>query len=116
VRRPAAEPVPAASSPADADGAITRTVRAQIAGDNALKELQIDVNTADGVVRLSGMAPDQAAVDHARELAAGVPNVQKVDTSALRVSGNAGNTNSAGNSGNSGDSGSGAEIGAGAPQ
>ena len=115
VQRPAVEPSPApaaTTSPADADGAITRTVRAQLAGDNTLKDLQIDVNTAAGVVALRGTAPDQAAVDHARELASGVPNVQRVDTTALTVSGNAANSGHTGNAG----TGNGAESDAAAPQ
>jgi hyperosmotically inducible periplasmic protein len=68
------------------DATITAAVNAEIAKDNKLSALKIDVDTRDGYVQLKGSAPDSASVDRATMLAASVKGVLKVDNQ-LSVSG-----------------------------
>jgi hyperosmotically inducible periplasmic protein len=68
------------------DASITAAVNAELAKDNKLSALKINVDTRDGHVQLKGTAPDSASVDRATMLAASVKGVQKVDNQ-LTVSG-----------------------------
>jgi hyperosmotically inducible periplasmic protein len=68
------------------DATITAAVNAELAKDNKLSALKINVDTRDGHVQLKGTAPDSASVDRATMLAASVKGVQKVDNQ-LTVSG-----------------------------
>jgi osmotically-inducible protein OsmY len=61
------------------DAAITAAVSARLAADDRLSVLQIEVDTTDGRVALTGQAPDEAARQRAAELAAGVDGVRAVD-------------------------------------
>lgn len=61
------------------DAAITAAVSARLAADERLSVLQIEVDTTDGRVALTGQAPDEAARQRAAELAAGVDGVRAVD-------------------------------------
>lgn len=68
------------------DATITAAVNAELAKDNQLSALKIDVDTKDGYVQLKGTAPDSASVDRATMLAAAVKGVTKVDNQ-LTISG-----------------------------
>lgn len=61
------------------DAVITTTVNAELARDDSLSALKINVDTEDGRVALRGTAPDAAARDRATQLAAGVKGVSTVD-------------------------------------
>ena len=70
------------------DAAITASVNAELARDNDLSALGIDVDTENGRVTLSGTAPNDAARERATQLASSVRGVTSVDN-GLRVEGNA---------------------------
>lgn len=61
------------------DAAITAGVNAELARDDKLSALRIDVDTSGGKVVLSGSAPDLASRDRASQLAAAVKGVTSVD-------------------------------------
>lgn len=61
------------------DAGITAAVKTALAADPALSALKIDVTTTDGMVRLSGPAPDDKARERARMLAAAPDGVTSVD-------------------------------------
>jgi osmotically-inducible protein OsmY len=62
-----------------ADASITTAINAELAKDDRLSALKIDVDTRDGRVTLTGSAPDVAAKDRATMLANNVKGVQSVD-------------------------------------
>jgi hyperosmotically inducible periplasmic protein len=76
-----ADTVRAANRMAEAvdDAAISAKVRTALAADPALSALKIDVSTHDGVVELSGPAPDLRARERAEVLAAAPAGVVRVD-------------------------------------
>lgn len=61
------------------DAAITTQVNAELAKDDRLKALQIDVDTVEGRVSLEGTAPDAASRERATALATAVDGVVAVD-------------------------------------
>lgn len=61
------------------DAAITATVKTEIVRDPELSALSINVDTAKGEVTLRGEAPNAAARDRARQIAASVKGVTKVN-------------------------------------
>ena len=61
------------------DAAITTKVNAELARDNDLSALRIDVDTSDGRVVLKGTAPSAAARDRATSVAQRVDGVVSVD-------------------------------------
>lgn len=61
------------------DAAITAKVNASLVRDKDLGAIRIDVDTQDGVVTLSGLAPSASAKEHASELARTVPGVHSVN-------------------------------------
>lgn len=61
------------------DAGITAAVKAALAADPALSALKINVDTSNGVVRLTGPAPDTQARDRASVLAAAPKGVRSVD-------------------------------------
>lgn len=61
------------------DAAITTSINAELAKDDKLSALKINVDTRNGAVKLAGTAPDQASRDRAARLAAGVKGVLSVD-------------------------------------
>lgn len=61
------------------DAGITAAVKTALAADPALSALKIAVDTTDGVVRLSGPAPDAVARERAGVLAAAPKGVRSVD-------------------------------------
>ncbi len=68
------------------DAGITASVNAELAKDDKLSALKINVDTSNGAVRLEGTAPDTLSRDRATRLAAGVKGVVRVDNN-LVVSG-----------------------------
>lgn len=68
------------------DAGITASVNAELAKDDKLSALKINVDTSNGAVRLEGKAPDAESRDRAARLAAGVKGVVRVDNQ-LVVSG-----------------------------
>ncbi len=61
------------------DAAVTVAVNAELAKDDQLSALRIDVDTRDGRVTLAGSAPNDAARERATVLAQGVKGVKSVD-------------------------------------
>jgi len=61
------------------DGAITMKVKAALAGDPRTKAHQVNVETREGVVQLSGFVDNSEAKSTAEELARSVDNVKSVD-------------------------------------
>lgn len=61
------------------DAAVTARVKTTLAADAKLSALDINVDTKNGVVKLTGTAPDNAARSHATDLVKGVKGVSKVD-------------------------------------
>jgi hypothetical protein len=65
------------------DSQITADVKSKIAA--VAPEGTIDVTTRDGVVELAGSVPSQDVIDMARMVASNVPDVRRVDVSALMI-------------------------------
>jgi osmotically-inducible protein OsmY len=61
------------------DAAITASVKSKYLLDDTLKGLQIDVDTEQGIVRLTGSVQDDAAKERATQIAQGVEGVMNVD-------------------------------------
>jgi len=61
------------------DASITAAVKTALAADPALSALKIQVTTTDGVVHLTGPAPDDKARERAQVLAAAPAGVTSVD-------------------------------------
>jgi hyperosmotically inducible periplasmic protein len=61
------------------DAAITAKVKTALIGEPGLKALQIDVDTADGVVTLSGTVDSRTSVNRAIQVAQAVQGVRSVD-------------------------------------
>ena len=61
------------------DGAITATVKSKFIGDKYVDAFDIDVDTHEGVVTLSGDVSNTIARDQAEKLARGVNGVREVD-------------------------------------
>lgn len=60
------------------DAAITTTIKAKLVADDELKAIDINVDTAQGVVTLTGAAPTPTAVERATTIARGVDGVSDV--------------------------------------
>jgi osmotically-inducible protein OsmY len=60
------------------DTVITTKVKTAIMKDKALKSTEINVETANGVVQLSGFVAQPADIAHAEKVAAGVKGVKSV--------------------------------------
>lgn len=61
------------------DAGITTRINAALAADDQLKATQINVDTQDGRVVLTGNAPDAASMNRATTLAQAVSGVKAVD-------------------------------------
>jgi len=68
-----------ATAEAVSDAAIVTRINAAIVADDKLKVLKIDVSSADGLVKLTGTAPDADSRQRATALAAAVSGVRSVD-------------------------------------
>ena len=77
--RTATEQAAADTKAAVNDAAITVSVKAELARDNDLSALRIDVDTSQGRVSLRGTAPSADARERATRLAAAVEGVRAVD-------------------------------------
>lgn len=75
----ATEEVGATVAGSMADARITTAVKTALAADPALSALKIDVTTTDGVVLLTGPAPDDKSRERAQVLAAAPEGVTSVD-------------------------------------
>lgn len=64
---------------------ITTKVKADLLASSHVSGLEIGVETANGIVSLSGEVDNQAQIDRATEIARGIKSVTRVDTSQLRV-------------------------------
>ncbi|MEN1973412.1 BON domain-containing protein [Luteimonas sp. MJ204] len=64
---------------------ITTKVKASLLADEDVAGLQVDVETVNGVVTLSGDVDSQVQVDEALRIASGIEGVTDVDTTGLRV-------------------------------
>jgi len=60
------------------DAVITTRVKTELAKDPVAKATQVQVETYNGVVQLSGFVDSQQSADRAVELARGVPGVSAV--------------------------------------
>lgn len=66
------------------DATISTKVKAQLATDSLTSAVQIEIETYNGVVQLSGFVDDQQTIDRAGEIARGVAGVKDVEN-VLRV-------------------------------
>lgn len=73
-----AQAMPGAGQPVD-DAQITSRVSASLMGDKELNKVQIDVDTRDGVVTLSGPVPSSTVKARANEIAKTVKDVKSVN-------------------------------------
>jgi hypothetical protein len=67
------------------DPQITSEVKSVLADDSVAKDSNIDVNTSQGVVALTGSVPDQSVLDHVVAAVSKVKDVRRVDASAVTV-------------------------------
>lgn len=65
---------------------ITTKVKSSLLADNDVAGLDIEVETLNGVVTLSGQVDEQAQIDHATRIARDIEGVTNVQTAALTVS------------------------------
>jgi hyperosmotically inducible periplasmic protein len=68
------------------DGWITTKVKSEILSDSVSHGFDVHVDTAHGVVTLTGRLPNRDAVAHVKDLAERVKGVKSVDTSDLMAS------------------------------
>ena len=76
---PSAQQLEAKSREAALDSTITAEIRAQFAADAPLNALHIQVETREGLVVLTGKAPDAGLKERATRLAVTVKDVLSVD-------------------------------------
>lgn len=76
-------PASEAQARAASDMGITAKVNAALVADDQLKATQINVDTRDGQVTLSGQAPDTASRERATTLAAAVDGVKQVNNQLM---------------------------------
>jgi hyperosmotically inducible protein len=67
------------------DGLITTKVKASLVADPQVSALAIDVDTANGVVTLTGVVDGEPQRQRAIQLAQGTEGVKRVDANNLRV-------------------------------
>ncbi len=71
--------VAVATACAASDPGISTAVKSKLAADDTVKAYQIDVDTQEGVVTLTGTVPTTAARDRALEIARGTDGVTRVE-------------------------------------
>ena len=64
---------------------ITTKVKTSLLADEDVAGLQVDVETVNGVVTLTGDVETQAQADEAERIAAGIEGVTRVDASGLKI-------------------------------
>ncbi|MCC5888526.1 MAG: BON domain-containing protein [Gammaproteobacteria bacterium] len=67
------------------DSWITTQVKAELLSDDLSSGFDVEVETVDGWVTLTGTLVDRAAIDHVRTIVEGVDGVRGVDISSLNV-------------------------------
>jgi hyperosmotically inducible protein len=67
------------------DMVITTKVKSSLAADPQVSALAVDVDTANGVVSLTGVVESELQRQRAIQLAQGIEGVQRVDGNNLRV-------------------------------
>lgn len=67
------------------DSWITTKVKSKLVADRKVSGFDIQVETRDGVVKLSGEVSNQSEVSHAIELARSTEGVKRVDAASLRL-------------------------------
>jgi hypothetical protein len=67
------------------DGLITAKVKSSFAADPQVSALAINVDTADGVVSLTGVVSSEGERQRAVQLAQGIEGVKRVDAQNLRL-------------------------------
>jgi hyperosmotically inducible protein len=65
------------------DAAITTRIKAQLAGDPSVKPMQVNVETFQGTVQLSGFVDSQKTATRAVEIAHTIPGVISVKDSLV---------------------------------
>jgi hyperosmotically inducible periplasmic protein len=65
---------------------ITTKVKSLLLADSDAKGFDVNVETRDGIVILQGELDNQEAINHVKEIAAGVEGVKGVNTTAMTVS------------------------------
>jgi len=60
------------------DKTISTKVEAQLVADSITQAIQVEVETYDGVVQLSGFVDSEETIQRAEEIARGVPGVKEV--------------------------------------
>jgi len=71
---------------ADVDRQITGAVQSQLASDSLTQRAALAVTTIDGVVILTGTAPNAGVVEHLKQVVQQVRDVRGVDATAVKVS------------------------------
>ena len=82
-----AEARAAGGDSATSDRMINDAVQSQLDADTASQGGGLGVNTINGVVILTGTAPNAEVVEHAKQVAQQVRGVKGVDATAVKVSG-----------------------------
>jgi hyperosmotically inducible periplasmic protein len=67
---------------------ITTKVKSSLLADNDVSGLDIEVETVNGVVTLSGQVEQQSQIDEAARIARDIEGVTRVETSALTIDAN----------------------------
>jgi hyperosmotically inducible protein len=67
------------------DMIITTKVKSSLAADPQVSALAVDVDTADGIVSLTGVVESELQRQRAIQLAQGIEGVKRVDGNNLRV-------------------------------
>jgi len=65
------------------DGVITTRVKAALVADDNLKAREIQVETREGVVQLSGFVSDQTEIGEASDLALSIDGVRSVENDII---------------------------------
>lgn len=85
------------------DATVTTRVKTRFARDDQVSAMNINVDTSNGVVQLSGYAGSEAEKSRAAEIAGQVPDVKSVQNNiVVRGSGESGSGSGTGSTGGSG--------------
>jgi hypothetical protein len=87
---PESTPGTTASAPSDSlagDAMVTAKVKTKMAADDDVKALQVNVDTKDGVVTLTGTVDTRTQATKAEQLAAGTEGVRSVTNNLVAKSG-----------------------------
>lgn len=62
------------------EATITGKIRAEILRDSSIKVFQLNIDTTNGMVKLSGAVDSQQSIDRIKDIARGVEGVKSVDS------------------------------------